>query len=582
MFYKNLKIFSVAIIMLLIFKNSLGQQFKTIFEITNGNESSNYFATIDAYKKLSAACNNAKLLSCDTTDSGYPLHIFLYSNNPKLIPTNNYIRNKSILVLINNAIHPGEPDGIDASLMLARDLVEKRWKINDGIVVAIIPVYNIGGCLNRSSFSRVNQNGPIEYGFRGNSQNLDLNRDFTKCDSKDAKAFAKIFHWLNPTILVDNHVSDGADYQHTMTLLTTQHNKLNYSLGNFLHQTFEPALYKDMTKEGWEMCPYVNFENATAEKGWNAFNDAPRYSSGYAAMFNCIGFVPETHMLKPYKDRVKSTFSLLKSIITHAGLHKEELWKLKQADAKTIAKEKSFALGWKVDKTRFQEIEFKGYDTSYKLSSVTQLPQLYYNKNKPYTKLVKFYNYFTPDNFIEKPKAYIIPQGWHAVIDLLKLNGVAIKTLLKDTIVEVEGYKIVDYQTLTKPFEKHYKHYNVKTNIFTKKVTFLKGDKLVIMNTPNDRFIVEMLEPTGDDSYFAWNFFDAILQQKEGYSNYRWDEVAEDWVQKNPTIKQELEQKRLTDSTFAKNADKQLDYVYKLSPWYEPIHLTYPIYRLMK
>lgn len=61
----------------------------------------------------------------------------------------------------------------------------------------------------------------------GNAQNLDLNRDFIKNDSREAKEFARIFQFLNPDILVDNHVSDGADYQHTMTLLTSQHSKLN-------------------------------------------------------------------------------------------------------------------------------------------------------------------------------------------------------------------------------------------------------------------------------------------------------------------------------------------------------------------
>lgn len=572
---------TATILILFVFKIGFSQKIKTIFEGSGGKESSTYFQTIDAYKKFSDASKNTKLFTFDTTDSGYPLHLFLYSNTQNFNPATYKSQNK-VVVLINNAIHPGEPDGIDASLMLARDLIEKRITISDNVVVAIIPVYNIGGCLNRGSNSRVNQNGPLEYGFRGNSQNLDLNRDFTKCDSKDAKAFVKIFQWLQPTVLIDNHVSDGADYQHTMTLLTTQHNKLNYNMGNFLHQTFEPALFNDMKQEGWPMCPYVNFDDANPSKGWNAFYDAPRYSSGYAALFNCIGLVPETHMLKPYKDRVMSTFSLLKVVLKHVGIHAKTLYDIKQQDALTISTQNSFPLAWKIDNAKHQEISFMGFDTAYKISSVTNLPQLYYNRNKPYTKPIKFNNYFTPTNLVTKPKAYIIPQGWHSIIELLKLNGVAVSTLKKDTLLEVKAYKIDDYQTFTKPFEKHYKHFNTKTKTITKTMQFLKGDKIVFLNTAKDRFIVEMLEPTGDDSYFNWNFFDAVLQQKEGYSNYRWNEVAEDWIEKNPTIKEQLQQKRNSDSSFAKSADKQLDFVYKLSPWYEPIHLTYPIYRLTK
>ena len=165
-----------------------------------------------------------------------------------------------IVILINNGIHAGEPDGIDASMMLARDIVNKKVTLPKNVVLAFIPIYNIGGCLNRNSTSRVNQNGPVEYGFRGNSQNLDLNRDFIKCDSRETMSFANIFQNLNPDIFIDNHVSDGADYQHTMTLLTTQYDKLGGDLGNWLKNNFEPSIYHNMKEKGWDLIPYVDFE----------------------------------------------------------------------------------------------------------------------------------------------------------------------------------------------------------------------------------------------------------------------------------------------------------------------------------
>ena len=86
---------------------------------------------------------------------------------------------------------------------------------------------------------------------RGNSQNLDLNRDFTKCDSREAMIFSAIFHELDPDVFVDTHVSDGADYQHTMTLISTQYNKLGNEAGRWMKEVFEPALYKGMS--GGEM-----------------------------------------------------------------------------------------------------------------------------------------------------------------------------------------------------------------------------------------------------------------------------------------------------------------------------------------
>ena len=182
------------------------------------------------------------------TDANFPLHLVVVSNDKDFNFESIHKKNKRI-ILINNGIHPGEPDGIDASMLLVRDIVTGKEKLPDNIVLAIIPVYNIGGCLNRSANYRVDQNGPEEFGFRGNSENLDLNRDFIKCDSKDAKAFTEIFHLVDPDVFVDNHVSDGADYQHVMTLLTSQHNKLGGPMGEFMNKNFEPGLYSLMKKK---------------------------------------------------------------------------------------------------------------------------------------------------------------------------------------------------------------------------------------------------------------------------------------------------------------------------------------------
>src|SRR5690606_23028136 len=194
-------------------------------------------------------------------------HLILVSNDGDTDLRNIRKKNKRIL-LINNGIHPGEPDGIDASMLLVRDIVTKKYSIPNNVVLAFIPVYNIGGCLNRSPNYRVDQNGPEEFGFRGNGRNFDLNRDFIKLDSRNAQSFTEIFHELDPDIFVDNHVSNGADYQHIMTLLTTQHNKLGGEMGNYLNKTMEPAIYAGMKQKGYDLIPYVNSFGDTPEKGW--------------------------------------------------------------------------------------------------------------------------------------------------------------------------------------------------------------------------------------------------------------------------------------------------------------------------
>ncbi len=557
------------------------QELITKFEKTDGKETATYFETIKYYEQLDKKFDKVVLKTFDTVDAGYPLHLVLFSNDQQYIPKKWHQQGK-IVILINNGIHPGEPDGIDASMMLLRDAAMGKVKIPDNVVLAIIPVYNIGGALNRNSFSRVNQQGPSSYGFRGNAQNLDLNRDFTKSDSKNSKAFARIFHFLDPDILVDNHVSDGADYQYTMTMLTTQSNKLGGPLSTFLHNTLEPALYENMLGKNFEMTPYVDFAAGNFNKGWAAFYDPPRYSSGYATLFQTIGFVPETHMLKPYKQRVHSTYTFMQALIEESSKTAPMLKTQRQAAINVVQNQKAYPLAWKVDTTKFETLSFKGYEAVIKQSAVTSMPRIFYDHSKPYTRDVKFFNTFKAVNIVTAPKAYIIPQGWHNVIDLLKLNNVKMARLKSDTLFEVEAYRIEDYKSMQRPYEKHHKNFDVIVSTNNLKMHFLKGDYIIYCNQRANRYIVEMLEPTGDDSFFAWNFFDAILQQKEGYSDYRWEDVAEEYVKAHPELKTQLEVKKLADTTFAASASAQLNFIYKNSPYYEPAHMRYPVYRLLK
>ena len=343
---------------------------QTPFEKSSGKETATYFQAIDFYKNLDKNSADVFMKEFGTTDAGYPLHLVLVSSDGKFDPVLWHRQNK-VIILINNGIHPGEPDGIDASMMLVRDIVNKKIILPNNVVLGIIPVYNVGGALNRNSFSRANQNGPESYGFRGNAQNLDLNRDFIKCDSKNARSFAEIFHYLNPDILMDNHVSDGADYQHTMTLITTQYNKLGKELGEWVKNTFEPTLFTGMHDKGWDLVPYINVEDKDPSKGFTQFYDEPRYSSGYAALFSTISFMPETHMLKPYLLRVQSTYDLMLTMIQQAGLNAKELLAKRKAAIENTIQQNQFSLSWQVDTSKYSTITLKGYEAGYRKSGVS-------------------------------------------------------------------------------------------------------------------------------------------------------------------------------------------------------------------
>ena len=178
--------------------------------------------------------------------------------------------------------------------------------------------------------------------------------------------------------------------------------------------------------------------------------------------------------------------------------------------------------------------------------------------------------------------AYIIPQGWWKVIDLLKLNRVEMRQLKKDTVMEVEVYHIDDYKSSPRQYEMHHLNGDVKISATKQKINFRRGDWYILMNQVANRFLIETLEPQAQDSYFAWNFFDAVLGQKEGFSDYAFDEIAADYLKKHPDLQLKLEQKRNMDTSFAKNWREQLNFVYESSPYFEPDYLRYPIFRIVK
>jgi hypothetical protein len=553
--------------------------FTTTFEKSNGTETPTYTEVIAYYKNLAETYPSIHIQEIGMTDSGHPLHIVTL--NPDHVFDFEKIRETKRVLLINNGIHPGESDGIDATMLLYRDIAQGKIDAPLNTVLTTIPIYNIGGALNRNSGTRTNQNGPKAYGFRGNACNYDLNRDFIKNDTKNAQAFAKIFHIVQPDVFIDNHVSNGADYQYILTHLFTQHNKLGGELGNYLHKEMRPHLEISLKTKKWDITPYVNVWGTTPEKGWTQFMDSPRYSTGYTTLWNTLGMMVETHMLKPYKPRVEGTYELMKSMIEIIEKDGAKIRSLREQTFAEQAKEKTYFTNWKVDSTKSSKFSFKGYEGEFIDSDITGKKRLKYYRDKPYTKEVVYKNYFTPTTKIDIPKAYVISQGWWKVIELLALNHVVFKPLERDSTISVETYDIREYKTQNSPFEGHYLHYqtSVKKNI--EKITFKKGDIIIKTDQRAFRYLMETLEPEALDSFFNWNFFDTILQQKEGFSPYVWEDKAAELLKNNNKLRIKFENKK-KDTAFANNWYTQLDWLHKQSDNYEKAHMRYPIYRILK
>ncbi|TDN38147.1 hypothetical protein A8B98_25350 [Hymenobacter sp. UV11] len=550
------------------------------------NTTATYTECLAFYKDLAAAYpTTMQLRAAGLTDSGQPLHEVVLSADGTFEPAASRAKGRPIL-FIQNGIHPGEPEGIDASMALARDLLRDKQLLPllRQVTVVVIPAYNIGGMLNRNSTTRVNQNGPREYGFRGNARNFDLNRDFVKQDSRNARSFAALFQKWRPEVFVDTHTSNGADYQYTITLIPTQPDKLGPVLGKYLQTQLLPALYAGMAKKSWPLTPYVDFAGETPESGLRAFLESTRYSTGYAALFNSLGFMPETHMLKAFGPRVRATYDLLLTYVQTIANQAPTLLAARAAADRALATQTQFPLAWALNEQPSGTVEFRGYEAGHKASGVSGQPRLYYDRSRPYVRPVPFYNAAHAVASAAAPVAYAIPAAWGEVLDNLRRNGVVLRKLPQPLTGPAEAYTIEDYKTSPKPYEGHYLHSQIKLATRTQKSeTLPPGTYLAVLAEQGAaaRYLIEALEPQATDSFFAWGFFDSILQQKEHYSDYVFEDLAAAYLTQNPDVRQQLDAAKKTDPALAASGPAQLEWVYQHSPYAEPGYRRYPVLRWM-
>lgn len=555
-------------------------QFQTPFEKGNGNQTVTYDEMNSYYQNLAKNFNTIQYLKKGEDDSGKAIYVVIYNPFPE--KDLDKLRKTKAVLFINNGIHPGEPDGIDATMMLMKNLATQKIKTPQNFIVAAISAYNVSGMLNRGSFSRANQNGPEQYGFRGNARNYDLNRDFIKADTKNARSFQEIYQWLKPDIFIDNHVSNGADYQYTFTYISTFKERLGNVLGEYFYNSYQAKNLDDLEKLGYESTPYVNIHGDIPEVGFASFEDSPRYSTGYTSLFNSLGTVPETHMLKPYDKRVDATYKYMLVNLQNLDQDYQKIKQLRIENLKQYQAGKQYGIRWKIDSAKYTTMDFKGFEGKYKPSEISGKPRLYYDRSKPFTKNIRLFTTAVSTGYITIPKYYIIPQSQYRVIEEFKRNKIQMKPIQKDSTIAVESYRINDFKTVKNPYEGHYLHFETTVDKADKKMAFSAGDYIVPTDQEGVKYIIETLEPEALDSFFNWNFFDGILAQKEYYSAYIFEDTAAELLKKDKDLKQKFEAKKAADKKFADDGTAQLDWIYRNSPYFEEkTFRQYPVYRIL-
>jgi len=534
------------------------------------NETLSWEEVIRMYGWLDEQYAEASLVETGMSDAGKPLHLFIISKDGLFSGTEARMAGKTVL-FINNGIHPGEPCGVDASLKLASELLsgsDPYKAFLENTVVVIVPLFNIGGALNRGKYHRANQNGPVEHGFRGNARNLDLNRDFIKLDSRNTQSITPVLREWKPDLFVDTHTSNGADYPYVITLINSHEQRHQPSQAEFLETQVKPYLFEAMRATPYEMSPYIWSYDKTPDKGIISFLDYPRYTSGYTSLYNTLSFTVETHMFKPFREMLKFSSTFCNEIISV----KEKAWNEKLACS-------NFVLQWKLDTSRYEMIPFKGYVAKYKDSKVSGHDRLWYDRSESWEKEIPYYRFFKAQISTNVPGYYFLPFAWSEVSERLKLNQVEMYPLQRDTVFEVEVSYIENYETSGHPYNGHYRHHDISLRKTREKIRFYAGDWIIPTQQKAIEYLVQTLEPQGHDSFFSWNFFDEVLFRNEYFSPYIFEETAEKLLEINPDLAREFKAKQESDSAFSANPYQQLRFIYERSPWSEPTYMRYPVYR---
>jgi hypothetical protein len=554
---------------------------KTPYELGNQNQTTTLSDCIAWYEDLARQYPRVLQFGVvGTSDAGVPIHAGVVSADGVFDRDALKAAGRPVF-FNNNGIHPGEPEGVDACMALVRDfcIEPERLAALGRAVFLFVPLYNVDGSLNRANTSRVNQDGPEQFGFRGNSRHLDLNRDFVKCDTLTAQVFNKLFTSWDPDVMVDTHTSNGADYSYTMTLIHTQADKLGSELGAFLTGTMLPAIYAGMEARGWPTCPYVNPVKDSPDHGIADFLETARFSTGYAALHHTIGFMPETHMLKPFKDRYESMRALVETALAFTVQHGALIQQLRRAAKDAGRTRAEWPIHWVMDEENTSTFRFKGYEAKYKPSVLGDYSRLYYDRSSPWERDITCYNRFKADVTVSAPKAYIIPQAWREAIERLALNGVRIERVTEDRMQDVAYYHIVSVSSRPNAYEGHMFHDDVQLEKRHTSVQLRAGDVIVPLDQDQARYVVETLEPLAHDSFFRWGFFNSVLEKKEAYSDYVFEDEAEQLLNDEPALAAKFAEWKAANPALLSNQEAVLDFVFANCEKYrEPEWRRYPVF----
>lgn len=430
-----------------------------------------------------------------------------------------------LVVLINANIHSGECCGKEASLRMLRELSgrpEHPWL--EHLVLIFVPNYNADGNARVDRKNRGGQVGPVDgMGIRRNAQGLDLNREYMKLASPEARALVALTHRWDADCFIDLHTTNGSWHQYELTY-DVQHNPASDAgLDRFLRDIMMPGVTEEMARRDLKTFYYGNFNQDNTE--WHTTDHKPRFGMDYNALCGRLSILSEAYSYIPFHERIEVTHAFVEECLSFLSENSSRVTvELKAARDRTVKAGKQPGPGDLVPiRARIAPFAEKytvlGFDPPTKprvalediVHGVRPTPP---GSPKDYS--VVFYGRFEPTLSVQRPFAYLIPADQRQVIENLRLHGVTLTPLREDTELEVEVYRWVSLEKAERKFEEHHIA-SAEVTCRTERRTIPSGTYVAETGQALGNLLVYLLEPQSDDGLVAWNFFDDEFAKDEDF-----------------------------------------------------------------
>jgi murein tripeptide amidase MpaA len=558
----------------------------TYYELHDYNETPRYAETIEYCRRLADASPWVRMVSFGTTPQGRDMEVLVLSRHGVFTPEAT-ARADDLVCLVQNCIHAGECAGKDAALMLMRDIAITREHaaLLDHVTLLVIPVFNVDGHERFGPYHRINQIGPREMGWRSTAQRLNLNRDYLKAETPEMRAELALWSAWNPDFHIDNHSTDGADYQYDVTYALPVHQEQAEPVRRWTTDTYIPRMERAMRADGHVIMPYAWLIDRTDPAQGVRFGAmSPRFSTGYGALRNRPSLLVETHVRKPYRVRVKAHYDIMLHTLEELSRDPDALRRVvRQADQQTVA------LGTHYDPTvRFplqmeltdesEPFTFRGVETTVEPSDVSGARRTVFGTT-PVDTPSKAFNQTRVTVAVAPPLGYLIPPEYAWLTELLESHGLRYERLTHAVERQFESYHFDDVKWAERPFEGHHLVTFTATPIRERR-TYPAGSILVRLNQPGAKIALHLLEPDAPDSLAVWGFFDQIFCQIEYAEEYVLEDLARRMLAEDPRLKAEFEERLENDSAFRADPRARLYFFYRRSPWWDDRLNVYPIARV--